>query len=93
MPGGAMAQTVPDTSIQSFGDIIDVLNTLINWLYAILLVTAAGYLVWGGLDFVFSAGDDEKVKSGRKKIQYALIGVAVAVVSRGLMNIVMNLLV
>ncbi len=93
MPMVVMAQTVPDSRIETFGDIINVLNTFVDWLYAILLVVAAFYLVWGGLDYVLGGGDEEKIKSGRNKIKYALIGVAVAVVSKGLMNIVIDLLV
>lgn len=95
--GSAMAtEQLPDTEdlkIQTFSDIISLLEKLVDWFYAILLVVAAFYLVWGGLDFIFSGGDDEKVKSGRKKIQYALVGVAIAVVANGLMSIVTNLLV
>ncbi len=37
-------------------------------------------------------GDAAKVETGRNKIKYALIGVAVAVISKGLMNIVIDLL-
>lgn len=92
MPMGVMAESVPDTKIETFGDIIDVLDKLVNWLYTILLVVAAGYLVWGGLDYVLGGGEAEKIESGRNKVKYALIGVAVAVVSKGLMNIVINLL-
>ncbi len=92
----AATETLPTTSeleISSFSDIIDTLEKLTDWFYATLLVAAAFYLVWGGFDFIFSGGVEEKVKSGRQKIQYALIGVAVAVVANGLMNIVKNLLI
>ena len=93
MPMGVMAESIPDTKIETFGDIISLLNTFVDWLYTLLLVVAAFYLVWGGLDYVLGGGEAEKIESGRNKIKYALIGVAVAVVSKGLMNIVINLLV
>lgn len=96
MPMGvAMAQTetVPDTSITSFTDIINVIDGFVDWLYAFLLLAAAFYLIWGALDYVLGGGDEEKIKSGRNKIKYALIGVAIAVVSRGLITMVKDLLV
>lgn len=94
MPMRAMAGEVtdaPTTSIDTVGEVIDVLNTLVDWLYTLLLIVAAGYLVWGGLDYVLGGGEAEKIESGRNKVKYALIGVAVAVVSKGLMNIVQGL--
>lgn len=32
------------------------------------------YLVWGGIDWLMSEGDQEKLKSARGKITHALIG-------------------
>ena len=87
----ANVEPVPNTSINTVSDIIDLLNKLVNYLYTFLLIAAGAYLIWGGIDFVFSAGDETKVKASRSKITYALIGVAVAVVSKGLMNIVIGL--
>jgi hypothetical protein len=91
MPMGVAAQ-VPDTTIETVDDMIALLATFVDWLYALLLVVAAFYLVWGGLDYVLGGGDATKIETGRNKIKYALIGVAVAVISKGLMNIVIDLL-
>ncbi len=99
MPMGvAMAQledspeTLPTSNISSFQDVLDLVDGFVDWLYAFLLVAAAFYLVWGALDYVLGGGDEEKIKSGRNKIKYALIGVAIAVVSKGLLDIVAGLL-
>ena len=95
MPMGvAMAQpeTVPDTSITSFGAALSVIDGFVDWLYAFLLLAAAFYLIWGALDYVLGGGDAAKIESGRNKIKYALIGVAIAVVSKGLITMVMELL-
>jgi len=92
MPAAVIAvDQVPTTSIDTVAELIELLDKLVNYLYTFLLIVAGAYLVWGGLDFVLGGNEEDKVKSGRNKIKYALIGVAVAVISKGLMNIVINL--
>lgn len=41
---------------------------------AILLIF---YLLWGGIDWIMSGGDKEKVANARKKITSALIGLVI----------------
>ncbi len=45
---------------------------------ALLLIAAAllalGFLLWGGLNWVMSGGDKEKVTSARRTIIYAILG-------------------
>lgn len=92
MPMGVAMAQVPDSDITSIQSALDVLDSFVDWLYALLLIVAAFYLVWGALDYVLGGGDATKIESGRNKIKYALIGVAIAVVSKGLVTIVMDLL-
>lgn len=39
------------------------------------------YLVWGGIEWLMSAGDKTKLESARAKITNAIVGLAVLVVS------------
>ena len=91
MPMAVTADELPTTSIDTIPEVMGLLNKLVDYAYTYLLIAAGAYLVWGGLDFVLGGSEEDKVKSGRNKIKYALIGVAVAVISKGLMNIVINL--
>ena len=49
-------------------------------------------LVWGGFEFVTSGGSPEGVTAARNKIIYGLIGVAVALLSRGLVSVLRSIL-
>ena len=39
------------------------------------------YLVWGGIEWLMSAGDKTKIESARSKISSAVIGLAILVIS------------
>ena len=69
-------------------DVMVVLERIVNWLFSILLVIAAIYIVKAGITFVTAGGDPGKVETARNDVMYALIGVAVAILSRGLVVLV-----
>ena len=65
-------------------DVMAVLERIVNYLFSILLVIAAIFIVKAGITFVTAGGDPGKVETARNEVMYALIGVAVAILSRGL---------
>jgi TRAP-type C4-dicarboxylate transport system permease small subunit len=54
----------------------------------ILMVVAILMIIIGGFMYVTSAGSEERAKSGRKTVMYALMGVAVVILAYVLVNIV-----
>ena len=73
---------LPDKSIEA------ILDTVANWLFTILLTISAIIIVIAGIMFVSSGGDPEKVTGARNLILYAVIGIIVAAMAKGLMAIV-----
>jgi len=73
-------------------DIIDALESLVDWLFTILLIVAAIFLVIAAFTFITASGDPEKIGKARNFVLYALIGVAVAVASRGLISLVKQIM-
>jgi len=69
-------------------DIIDALEDLVDWLFTILLIVAAIFLVIAAFTFITASGEPDKIAKARNFVLYALIGVAVAVASRGLIALV-----
>lgn len=69
-------------------DVMQVLNRIVNWLFSILLVVAAIFIIVAAYHFVTAAGDPEKTKRARDFVLYALIGVMVAFLARGLVVLV-----
>jgi hypothetical protein len=81
--GGDNLKEVPEDV-----DIMDLLNTIANWLLTILFLMAVIFIIIAGFYFVTAMGDPEKVKSARQFILYALIGVAVGLASKGLVLLI-----
>jgi len=79
-----------DTSVKPPAtiNIADTITNITNFAFTILLVVAAMMLVFAAFQFITSQGDIEKVKSARDYVLYALIGVIVAFMSRGLVALV-----
>jgi len=93
MPAMALADPIgaggsPIEEVPGELNIMNLLNTIANWLLTILLIVAAIFIIIAGFLFVTAMGDPEKVKSARNFILWALIGVAVALASKGLVLLI-----
>lgn len=80
-----------DYTLPENADPFLVLETISDWLFAILLTVAAICFILAGFNFITSSGDPEKVGSARQYVLYALIGVLVAFLAKGLIALVNNL--
>ncbi|AKM77959.1 MAG: hypothetical protein UX49_C0050G0005 [Candidatus Wolfebacteria bacterium GW2011_GWC2_46_275] len=88
----------PVTSRVTFGSpfgnatITDVLNRIID--YAILVVSplAAVMILYGAFQIMASRGDSKKVVAGRQTILYALGGLTIVILARGLVGIFRGLI-
>jgi len=78
-PGGTTAPAV---------DVIVVLDNLVDWLFAILLIIAAIAIIVAAYFFVTAAGDPDKTKKARDFVLYALVGVLVGISAKGLVALV-----
>jgi hypothetical protein len=66
------------SSVQNAKSFLDILQTVINFLLSVVGVIAIIMLVIGGLMYLLAAGDEDRIKTGKKIVQYSLIGIAVA---------------
>lgn len=85
--GLAQMEVAPDVPVW------DALQRILNWLFTILIVVAIIFLIIGAYNFVTAAGSPEKVEAGKKSIMWALVGVAVALLARGLIVLVRKVIV
>lgn len=74
-------------------DIWDVLIRALNWFFNIAIIIAAIYLVFAGWQYVTAAGDEEKAKKGLNTLIYALIGVGIALLAKGLIYMVSTFII
>lgn len=68
------------------------IDTIINIIFTFLLVFAAIMLIMAGFQFMTAGGDSEAVKKARDKVLYAIIGLIVAFLARGLISFIEQML-
>lgn len=66
-------------------------ETIINVVFTALLIFAALTLIIAGFDFATAGGDSEKVKKAREKVLYAVIGIVVAFLAKGIVLFIENM--
>jgi hypothetical protein len=64
------------------------LNSIINWLFILLLITAVIFIIIAAFYFVTASGNPEQTAKARNFVLYALVGVLVAFLARGLIILV-----
>ncbi len=72
-------------------DVIAALNRIVNWLFTILVAVAGIAIVIAGYYYVTAAGNPEQITKARNFILYALIGVLVGLLARGLVSLVQTI--
>jgi uncharacterized membrane protein len=81
--GLAQPQTVP-TNVNP----LQVMDRIVDWLFSILLIFAAIMIVVAAFYFVTASGNPDQVAKARNFVIYALIGVLVAFLARGMVWLV-----
>ncbi len=59
---------------------------LLNWFLLFLGLIATAFLIFGGFQYVTSAGNDQNIEKAKKVIIYAAVGILVVLVSAVLVN-------
>ena len=68
-----------EEQIASYISII-VLNVL-EIILQLVVYIAAGFIIWGGFMYLISGGSSDRISSGRKMIQNAVVGLVISIVS------------
>lgn len=83
---------LPETKIVDVDGLLRFLTKVTSWLFIALLFMAFIFIIIGGFTYVSSKGDPKAIASAKNYIIYALIGVAVGVLAKGLVYLVCNVL-
>ncbi len=84
LPMAALAQPDEGEIPWDSGTVVSVINTLVDWLFYILIFAAVIVILLAAFTFLTSAGDPDKVKKARDYILYALIALVVAFLARAI---------
>lgn len=84
-------QTIPAgiTTVQGF---VNVMNTIADWVFVVLVIVAVVFIVLAGLQFITGGGDPTQISAARTKLIWAAVGIGVALLARGLPAAIQNLL-
>ena len=72
-----------NSEVSNFFKIKSIGDFLHNFIQIILIVASVStfiYLLWGGLEYTTSGGEQDKIKSAKSKISQAIIGLTITAV-------------
>jgi hypothetical protein len=94
LPGGTV-DSPKQIEINSIGGMPDggvnltnVVQNLLGLIFVFAGILALLFVIWGGISWITSGGEKEKIEEARKKIIYALIGLIVIFASFFIVNTV-----
>ncbi len=90
LPGGGSV-TAPDgvPTVTSDGTAISsIISLTVNILGVVGALAALLFLIWGGIKWITSGGDREKLESARRTVIFAIIGLVVIILSYVVINLV-----
>ncbi len=86
---GASCAQGDKTPTTLFGD-SGIFKTIVNILLFLIGAIAVIMLIYGGIRYVISGGDQNHVTAAKNTIMYAIVGIVVAVLAFAIVNFVLN---
>ncbi len=86
----AFTDTGLDTGVNNIIDVQGIVQDVVGWFQVFFYTFAVIFILLGAWDYLSSGGEAEKTKSGRNKIIYGLVAIAIAVIAGGVTRMVFN---
>jgi hypothetical protein len=87
-PSLALAERLPE----NLDDVVGIFENITNWLFTGLLLISVIMLVVAGYKYMFSGGSEENTSSAKNMIIYASVGLAVAMLAKGVPTLVSSII-
>jgi len=65
-------------------NVFEILTTVANWLFGGIILLAVIFILIAAINYLTASGNQTKISKAHTMIMYALIGVAVAILAKGL---------
>ena len=79
-----------ESPVQNTGQLYDLLITVVQWVYTIFYVIAVLFILIAAYNFITGAQSEDKIKTAKAQLKYAVIAIAIALVSTGVSALVKN---
>lgn len=87
---GATCLDDDDTNTGTTEDITELSKQIVNWLSLIIGIVAVVMIIIGGLRYITSGGDQQKVTNAKNTIMYAIIGLVIILFAQTIVRLVVN---
>ena len=64
---------------------------LTNWILGFVAMIAVLMIIFGGVMYIGSAGDETKATTGKRTVTYALIGLIIAGIAYAIVNVIVSI--
>lgn len=68
-------------------------NTILNatnWILGFVALIAVLMIIWGGFQYLTSAGSQDQARSGKDTIKFALMGLVIAGIAYAIVNVIVT---
>ena len=93
--GGVTVPTCPPDQICNplkYGTIQEIINTIASFLFTISIPIVTIMVLYGAFMLLTSGGNEERIKTGRKVILWAIIGFVVMLIAGGMTELTKSIL-
>ena len=73
-------------------NLTNIINAIVNWMLGLLIALAAVFIMVAAFYYLTSSGDEDKLKSAKNLIIYAVVAIAVGAISKLIVTIATRLL-
>ena len=70
----------------------DIIERIIGFLFGVALAICPIFIIWGGFQIATGAGSEQKIKDGRQKITYALVGLVIMALASAFVKVIKAIL-
>ena len=86
-------ETREEAGIRRFSGPAEVILVVINVVLALVAILATGVLIWAGISYVISLGNEEKIQTAKRMLLYSIIGLLIIGLAAVIVNVVLNLFI
>ncbi len=84
---------LPDNSDFGLAEDLDaIILTVTNWLLGFVGLIAVLAIVYGGFQYVFSTGDDDRMQNAKRTIKWAIMGLIYAGIAYAIVYVIINVI-
>src|SRR3989344_6718251 len=87
---GSPPPPLPENTPTNFKGLIDVIVTIAQWMFGILMALSIVFILYAAFLYIISQGNEERIKTAKTILIYAVVGLVVAVLAGGINMVIQD---